>query len=76
MICDSFAAGIIYQGKNWTKEYQLSYWNRTKQRAKIPQELMNLLDEVYQTVAEEGLKPMIHSKRLKELYRKHIQKSI
>lgn len=73
LICDSFAAGIVYQGKDWTKEYQLSYWNRTKVRAKIPQELMNLLDEVYQTVADEGLKPVIKSKRLKAIYEKHIK---
>lgn len=72
LICDSFAAGIVYQGKNWTKEYQLSYWNRTKTRAKIPQELMNLLDEVYQTVADEGIKQVINSKRLREIYNKHI----
>lgn len=73
LICDSFAAGIVYQGKDWTKEYQLSYWNRTKVRAKIPQELMNLLDEVYQTVADEGLKSVIKSKRLKAIYEKHIK---
>lgn len=72
LICDSFAAGIVYQGKNWTKEYQLSYWNRTKVRAKIPQELMNLLDEVYQTVANEGLKKVINPKQLREIYNKHI----
>jgi len=74
MICDSFAAGITYQGKNWTKEYQLSYWNRTKEKAKMPEELRALLDNVYQLVAEEGLKSVICSKRLKEIYKKHIPK--
>lgn len=72
LICDSCAAGIIYQGKNWTKEYQLSYWNRTKERARVPQELKNLLNEVYETIAKEGVKPVIKKKRLKEIYNKHI----
>ena len=30
MICDKLAAGIIYQGKNWTKEYELKYWERER----------------------------------------------
>lgn len=30
MICDKMAAGIIYQGKKWTKEYELSYWENEK----------------------------------------------
>ena len=30
MICDNLAAGITYQGKNWTKEYQLSYYMKDK----------------------------------------------
>ena len=26
MICDKLAAGIIYEGKRWTKESELAYW--------------------------------------------------
>ena len=71
LICDSFAAGMIYKGKEWTKEYQLSYWNRTKGRAKITDELRNMLDEVYTTVAKEGLDSVVNKKRLKEIYNKN-----
>lgn len=74
LICDSFAAGITYQGKKWTKEYQLSYWNRTKGRAQIPKELRDLLDDVYETVAREGLESVIRPKRLKEIYEKYTKK--
>lgn len=74
MICDSMAAGMTYQGKNWTKEYQLSYWNRTKERAKITMELRNMLDDVYSEIAEKGIKPVINKKRLKELYNKNFNK--
>ncbi len=30
MLCDKMAAGIVYQGKNWTKEYQLSHWEEKR----------------------------------------------
>ena len=47
MVCDSLSAGITYEGKNWTKEYQLSYWNRTKDRARMDERMKKLLERVY-----------------------------
>ena len=70
MICDSFAAGMNYRGKEWTKEYQLTYWNRVKDKARIPNALMNMLDEVYGSVAKEGLNDVVNKKRLKSIYNK------
>jgi len=32
MVCDTFAAGIVYAGKDWTKEHQLNYWNMVKNK--------------------------------------------
>ena len=26
MVCDMLAAGMTYQGKKWTNEYELNYW--------------------------------------------------
>lgn len=75
MICDSLAAGITYRGKEWTKEYQLSYWNRSKEKARISPSLRNMLDEVYETVAKEGLDKVINKKRLREMYDKHFVSS-
>ena len=37
MICDNLAAGMTYQGKNWTKEHQLEYY--LKVRMKILQKI-------------------------------------
>lgn len=73
MICDSLAAGIIYRGKEWTKEYQLSYWNRTKERARIAAELRNMLDEVYSLVAQDGIDSVVNKKRLREIYAKNFE---
>ncbi len=68
MICDSFAAGMTYQGKKWTQEYQLSYWNRVKDEARMKPEIKKLLTTVYETVAKKGLKAGLNRKYIKNLY--------
>ena len=68
MLCDTFAAGMTYQGKDWTKEYQLSYWTRVKQKAKMHPVMEKLLEKVYTDVSIEGLLPVLNKKRLKKLY--------
>lgn len=72
LVCDSIAAGLTYQGKNWTKDYQLSYWNRTKKQAKINPKMEKLLDKVYTDLSIEGLDKVITKKYLDELYSKYI----
>ena len=68
MVCDSFAAGMTYQGRNWTKEYQLEYWNRVKGHATIHPIIEKLLDKVYEDVSIEGLDPVLKKSRLKKIY--------
>lgn len=68
MVCDTFAAGIVYMGKDWTKEHQLTYWGWTKEKAKMHPDIYKLLEKVYTDVSIEGLKPVLKRKRLKELY--------
>ena len=68
MICDSFAAGMTYQGKNWDKGYQLTYWNKVKDKAIMNQKIKDLLERVYTEVSIQGLKPVLKKKYLKKLY--------
>ena len=68
MICDSFAAGLTYQGKNWTKEYQLSYWHKVKKYATINPKLSDMLEKVYTEVSIKGLDAVLKKTYLKELY--------
>ena len=70
MICDTFAAGMTYQGKNWTKEYQLSYWNKVKEEAQMKEEIKELLTTVYEKVATTSLKQGLNKKYIKDLYQK------
>lgn len=73
MICDTLAAGMVYNGKEWTKSSQKEYWQRTKEQAKINPKIAGLLTEVYDQVAEKGIKDVINKRNLKKLYKKHVE---
>ena len=68
MICDTLSAGMTYQGKNWTKEYQLAYWNRTKDRVRMDESQKIALGKVYERIAEKGLKEVLKKKYIKNIY--------
>lgn len=73
MICDSVAAGIAYQGKNWTKEYQLSYWNKTKERALMNPKMKDLLTKIYTDISIEGIEKVLTKKNLDQLYEEYFK---
>jgi len=74
MICDTLAAGLTYQGKNWTKDYQLKYYLEDRKRKNINPKIDKILLEVYELVAENGINDVINSKTLKRIYNKHVGK--
>lgn len=72
MICDKLAAGIIYQGKKWTKEYQLWYWEKNeKDKLEMNQKIKNFITEVFTQVAKEGIDKTLTKRNIKQLYLKH-----
>lgn len=74
LICDDMAAGITYQGKNWTKEYQLSYWKHKKERVHMDENLKELLEKIFTEIAEKGINPVLKKDYLKRQYEEAIQK--
>ena len=74
MICDTLAAGMTYQGKNWTKDYQLNYYLEDRKRKHINPKIDAILLEVYNMVAENGIDDVVKSKALKMIYNKHVGK--
>lgn len=70
MICDSLAAGLVYQKEHWTKDYQLSYWLRVREKAKVHPKVDLLLTKVYTDISKDGLKAVIRRKNLKMLYQR------
>ena len=71
MICDTMAAGQTYQGKNWSKEYQLSYWNNVRDKTKLHPNMLKLLDRTYLEISKQGLDKVLKKKYLKDLYEEY-----
>lgn len=72
MLCDTLAAGQTYQGKKWTKEYQLTYWNETKDKTKMNKNMKKLLDNIYKDISINGVNKVLIRKKLKILYNKYM----
>jgi len=68
LICDSYAAGMTYQGKNWTESYQLEYWLRVKTKARMHPKMEELIEKVYTEVSIKGLNKVLKRNYLKTLY--------
>lgn len=71
MICDKLAAGLVYNGKNWTKSTQKEYWERNKDKELANERVKSLLTEVFEQVSINGIDRTINSKNLKSLYKKY-----
>ena len=74
LICDNFAAGMTYQGKDWTKEYQLTYWNRVKEKVRMDERLKELLEEIYIEVSKQGIDKVLNKKYIKKKYEEALKK--
>ena len=74
MICDTLAAGMIYQGKNWTKDYQLKYYLKDRKTKHINPRIDAILLETYELISKKGIDKVINSKTLKNIYYKHVGK--
>ena len=64
MLCDKLAAGIVYEGKKWTKEYELEYWQREKEKIMINLKLENLVTDFLTQVSEKGIDEVLNKKNL------------
>lgn len=72
MICDTLAAGMTYQKDKWTKDYQLQYYLRDRQKKHINPIIDEILLEVYKEVSEKGIDAVIRPKILKKIYSSHV----
>lgn len=70
MICDRIAAGIIYEGKNWTKEEPLEYWIKSdKPRIKpIHPGVAEYIETVLGKLSKTSIKETLNKKYLKNTY--------
>ena len=71
MICDKLAAGIVYEGKNWTKEYELQYWLNERESFPVNEKLKKFITEVLEQVSQNGIDSTLTKKNIRSLYEKH-----
>ena len=73
MICDKLAAGIVYQGKKWTKEYELEYWENEKKIFEANPKIIDFITEVMTQVAEQGIDKTLTRENIKQIYKKYCE---
>lgn len=74
MICDTLAAGVTYQGKNWTKEYQGKYFEERTDKQWINPKIVEVLRDVYKDLAVDGnFDRVLAKKNLEEIYNRHVK---
>ncbi len=74
LVCDTLAAGMTYNGKNWKRDTQLNYWNRVKEKngKYIHPQMVELITRTYEDVAKYGIKKVVNKKYLRNLYKKYV----
>ena len=73
MICDKLSACKIYNGKNWTVKSEAEYWEKEKLKTKLNPNILEMLTEVFDQVANEGINKTLKRKNIKALYQKHCE---
>ena len=71
MLCDKMAAGMVYRGKKWTKEYELQYWLKEKDRVMVNPKIADLITDCFTQVSEKGIEEVYTKQNFKKLYKKY-----
>lgn len=71
MLCDKLAAGIVYKGKEWTKEYELQYWLHDRDKTFFNDRVERLITEFLTQVSEVGIDKALTKENVKSLYKKY-----
>lgn len=73
MVCDDLAAGIIYNGKNWTPDTQLQYWRKIGYKKAQHPTIAKFAEEVYRQVSKQGIDKTITKENLSRIYLQKIK---
>ncbi len=71
MLCDNLSAGIVYKGKEWTKEYPLWYWENKKNKKVFHPKMIEFFHNVYEEISEKGIEEKLKKEKIKEKYNKY-----
>ena len=71
MVCDKLAAGIVYNGKNWTKDTQINYYMKEREKILVHPKIDKFLIEIFTQVSKDGLDKTLTKENIKETYKKY-----
>jgi len=71
MICDKMAAGIVYRGKEWSKEWQIDYYMKEREKSLIHPQIDKFLIATFTEVSKSGLEATLTKENIKKLYDKY-----
>ena len=71
MICDKMAAGIVYQGDKWTKDWQISYYMNEREKSLIHPQVDKFMIAVFTEVSKNGIDQTLTKQNIKKLYEKY-----
>lgn len=59
MVSDKMAAGIVYNGKNWTNSSQYDYWEKEKKKTIMNPKIEKFFTQVFLDVKEKDRKSVV-----------------
>ena len=71
MVCDKMAAGIVYEGKNWTPSTEINYYMKEREKELINPQIDKFMLEVFTQVEEIGLDKTFTKENIKNIYNKY-----
>ena len=73
MICDTLAASLVYNGKDWNKEIPLDYYEKRNDKEYINPKIHDFLVTIYKQVSKEGIDKVVTSHNLKKIYKECVK---
>ena len=71
MICDKLAAGMVYNGKDWTLNSQIDYYMVERENALIHPQIDQFMLAVFIQISKNGLDVTLTKQNIKKLYEKY-----
>ena len=71
MICDKLAAGIVYSGKKWTKNTEIDYYMKERQKSLIHPQIDKFMLATFREVSKNGVDKTLTKQNIKKLYEKY-----
>lgn len=72
-VCDRISASMCYNGKNYTNQKVLDYWQKDKAKEQLNDRMKAFYDKVFSDLAEHGSKYILNKKYMKQTYNKIVK---